>query len=610
LANEKELSLRLHPCSRGLSDSAIAAIADAAHLMRCESGEVICTPDEPVTSVYLIVHGRLQLSCFDHQGRVVLQRFQPAGGQFGGLSATLTEPTPIQCVAEDPSVLLRFDFETFWALTRDHDAFRANFAALVTTSVKQVLFNEKAPVRPRLITFFHQSDETRIVSRAVLQRLTELGETCFVFTDRELGIAGVHEQQILQASDDLTPEQIREKTAEQLQSGRVVFDAHSSLDPERALRALVACEQIFWCVTLDNWKSSVDRLRRLEEHAPKWRDKVSIIWMLKAEETAPVATELRELAKCDFKICTLGSGDDPALAFDAGFARLIQFTRGIQIGVALGGGAARGMAHIGVLKALTNSGISINMIAGTSAGAMTGTLYASGLDPDFLVTRFVTDLRPGWFFRCLPHGTHWHLLYKYRRGHFDPMLRKYLGDRCIEQLPIPMHTITVDLVSGQAIVRESGDAVHGIVESINLPVLSKPINRQGEALIDGGLINNVPADVLTSKGCNFVIAVSVTAKMEREFASNRPDTPAEQMRPASTLQTLLRSYLVQSHSVNSIGVQPADYVIEPDVTKFDLAEFTRTDELSKIGESATEDSIPHIQKLLNRLDSKLYPIPS
>ncbi len=65
--------------------------------------------------------------------------------------------------------------------------------------------------------------------------------------------------------------------------------------------------------------------------------------------------------------------------------------------------------------------------------------------------------------------------------------------------PLPTHTITVDLISGRAVVRESGDAVHAITESINIPIISKPIFRDGQALVDGGLIDNVPADVLTRK---------------------------------------------------------------------------------------------------------------
>ena len=205
-----------------------------------------------------------------------------------------------------------------------------------------------------------------------------------------------------------------------------------------------------------------------------------------------------------------------------GMERLVHDLRGVRIGVALGGGAARGMSHLGVLKALEQNGIVVDMIAGTSAGAMTGVLYAAGLDPDYNADQFATDLRPSWIFRHMPRGNHWYLLYKYRLGHFDPMLRKYLHDWRLEQLAVPCLSVTVDLVGGKSVVRERGDAVHAILESINLPVLSVPIFRDGQALIDGGLVNNIPADVLVSMGCNFVIAVSVTAKMETSSATSRP----------------------------------------------------------------------------------------
>jgi predicted acylesterase/phospholipase RssA len=275
--------------------------------------------------------------------------------------------------------------------------------------------------------------------------------------------------------------------------------------------------------------------------------------------------------------------------------------------VALGGGAARGMAHLGVLKALEQHGIVVDMIAGTSAGAMTGTLYAAGLDPDYTVGRFCHDLAPPWLFRRMPRGKHWYLLYNYRRGRFDGMLRRYLSDWILEQLPIPAHAVTVDLVRGQAIVRSQGDAVDAILESINLPVLSNPIFRQGQALVDGGLVNNIPANVLVSMGCKFVIAVSVTAKLEHEFAGNRPDTPTSKMRRASTLQTIMRTFLVQSVNLNAVGVSPADVVIEPDVTGFDLTDFTRTDELAAIGEQTTLQAVPKIKQLLEQFDKHLLP---
>lgn len=98
--------------------------------------------------------------------------------------------------------------------------------------------------------------------------------------------------------------------------------------------------------------------------------------------------------------------------------------------------------------------------------------------------------------------------------------------------------------------------------------------------------------------------------MELEFAQNRADTPSERMRRASTIQTLLRSYLIQSHRVNSLGVQPADYVIEPNVTGFELSAFGQTADLAAIGETTTLAAAPQLRTLLNRLDPALFPIES
>ncbi|MDG2013176.1 MAG: patatin-like phospholipase family protein, partial [Pirellulaceae bacterium] len=289
-----------------------------------------------------------------------------------------------------------------------------------------------------------------------------------------------------------------------------------------------------------------------------------------------------------------------------GIERIIHELRGVRLGLALGGGAARGMAHLGVLKVLEKHGIVMDMIAGTSAGAMTGSLYASGMELDHTIDSFINDLTPSWIFRKMPGGGYWYLLYKYRFQLFDPMLRKYLSKLNLQQLPVPMNSVTVDLVSGKAKVRSDGDAVRGIVESINLPGLSKPIVNNGEALVDGGLVNNIPADVLVKKGCNFVIAVSVTAKLEQVFGKIRPELNHSRVRAPSTLQTIMRGYLVQSVNMNSVGIEPADVIVSPDVTGFDLTEFTRSDELAAVGEETTENAINEIRQSLSQIDPQLF----
>jgi predicted acylesterase/phospholipase RssA len=398
-----------------------------------------------------------------------------------------------------------------------------------------------------------------------------------------------------------------EFAAQSLADGRLIVSAGTQLTETRYRNIFEKCDEVYWLVTPDDWKHALLLLRKVLDGTKSLREKLCIVWLLTLEGVAPLAPELRELMGEELKLTLSTPPKNVGTVLKNGFERLVHHIRGVKIGIALGGGAARGMAHLGVLKALERQGIVIDMIAGTSAGAMTGTVYAANLEVDYAINSFCADLRPSWLFRMIPEGDQWFLLYKYRTRQFDPMLRKYLLDHRLEQLPLPMHTITVDLISGNVIVRDQGDAVHAILESINLPLLSKPINRGGQALVDGGLIDNVPADVLVSKGCNFVIAVSVTAKLEAEFARNRLETPADQMRPASTIQTLLRSYLVQSHNINSIGVAPADFVIEPDLTGFRLTEFTRTDELAETGALATIESIQTIKQKLHRLDPQLFP---
>ena len=584
-------------------------IAEASELIRCPVGQEIHCPDTPITSVYLIVHGRLRIEIVDAQGRILMQRHQKSGSQFGGIAAAVAEPTPTRCIAEDPSIVLKIDYQKCLDLTKKHDVFRANFSKMIANSIKSVVFSDRLPTLPKVVSFFHQGEETRDVSHNLFTRLTHIGESIGVFTDRppKSHIQGAEQFQTLGSDQDWTIEQARTQAAKWLAKGRVLVDYSTNVDSHFVCATLEASHLVLWCVTSDNWKASIEPLKNFLGHAPGWSDKLFVLWLLKPDEEAPLAREIRKLTPNEIKISLDPPAKNRSSLLRNGCDRLLHLVRGVKIGVALGGGAARGMAHIGVLKALERNGIAVDMIAGTSAGAMTGTLYSAGFCPDYLTNRFVNDLRPPWCFRWLPRGDQWHLLYKYRMGRFDPMLRKYLKEIQLEQMMVPMNIITVDLIGGQPVIRNTGDAVHGITESINLPVLSKPINRSGQALVDGGLINNVPADVLIANGCNFVIAVSVTSKLEYEFVGNRPDTPAHKMRSASTIQTLLRSFLVQSTSINAIGVQSADFIIEPDVRGFDLTEFTRTDELAAIGEQTTKDSIAEIRRLLNRLDANLFP---
>ena len=606
---DKFYLLKQHGCADGLSDDAIREIAEACDLLRFESGEFPHRAHQTFKEVYLVIHGRIKVSILDIQGNVLVQRFPNAGALIGCLPAALGEPSPIELEAAEPSTLLRLNYQRLLELARKHAVFQQNIMRLTAESVQNVLLKNRRPKKRVIVAFFHQSPATRPLTLQLIKRLENLGESLAVLSDQEEGppIAGIPWFCLSRNGVHVSADEIRQQSDLWLNSKRVIVDVDTGVDPTRALELVKVCDKIFWCVTPANWQESVARLKAFEQRAPGWKDKIRIVWILDdGSQWAPSAPALNELADRNYRLSFNQPESNRNRGLIDGIERIVHELRGIRIGVALGGGAARGMAHLGVLKVLEENGIVVDMIAGTSVGAMTGVLYASGMEPDYNVACFVKDLRPSWLFRHMPNGGYWYLLYKYRTGQFDPMLRNYLKDSRLEQLPIPVLSITVDLISGQAVVRDQGDSVHAITESINLPVLSTPINRDGRALVDGGIVNNVPADVLVARGCNFVIAVSVTSQIKQEFARNQPETPTEKMRRASALNTIMRTYLVQNVNMNSVGVQPADLVIHPDVTEFDITEFTRAGEMAEIGKQTALQALPQIKRLLAQVDDRLF----
>lgn len=603
--------LKVHNYFRGVSDAALADVLGKARVMTVAAGEVVHEPQDSISDIGFVLRGRLKSVRVDAQGRESLFRIFDRGDQFGMMLGALQEPVPVRVFALEPTTVLIVDHAKALELSLQYPELRRLWLQTYAGSLRRHLFGASVEKGPAVLGLIHETPASRHWAVKVMQRLASIGESIAIFSDVEDWRAhgDFRFRPLVENGQPVSDEIVRRQVAEWNDSTRIVFDlsAHSSREETEKLFRLV--DRVVYFVPAGNGAEAAARLQSLDVAGRGWSKKLSIAWSLPdGQNLGPIVPGLRDLVSRDFKLSDSPLRSPWGRSLVAGFERLIHDLRGIHIGIALGGGAARGMAHLGVLKILEQNGIVADMIAGTSAGAMTGVLYASGLDCDYCARQFSADLTPSWLFRHLPRGDQLYLLYKYRCGQFDPMLRRYLQQWKLEQLPVPSFPVTVDLVGGKPVVRDSGDAVHSILESINLPVLSVPIIREGRALIDGGLINNIPADVLVSSGCNFVIAVSVTAKMEARFCNITPDKPTPRRAKPGMVSTLLRSLLVQSHNLNAIGVQPADIVIEPDVTGFELTEFMRATELAAIGERAALDQIPKIRQLLHRLDARLFPL--
>jgi predicted acylesterase/phospholipase RssA/CRP-like cAMP-binding protein len=601
--------LKVHEYFQGVPDEALHEVARMARISQYPAGTVVHEANAVLTTVGFVLRGRLKAIRVDIRGVESLFRMVERGEQFGMMVGALAEAVPIRIVALEPTTVLSLEFEEAIGLTARFPELRRIWLTTFAGSLRKHFFGAPARRAPMLLALIHHSPATQNVALRLATRLAAIGETLAIFSDREewRSLAAVRFRNLHTDGQMLELGEIRRQVSSWQDADRVIFDVNKKLGPELARRLLASVDRVVYFIPAGAADDAMQRLQGVAATEAGWRDKISVAWVFDGDRPmVPTVPNLPEFASRDFKIADAPFGSPWGRSIASGLERLVHDLRGVRIGLALSGGAARGMAHLGVLKALDENGIIPDMIAGTSAGAMTGIVYSSGYDPAYCADRFAEDLRPGWIFRRLPHGNHWYLVYKYRTGQFDPMLRKYLLDRRLEQLPIPCFSVTVDLVSAQAVVRESGDAVHAICESINVPGISVPICRGGQALIDGGLVNNIPADVLVSKGCNFVIAATVTGKIEKRFSDITPDGPMPKKAKPAVLPTLLRTFVVQSHCLNTSGIRSADVVIDQDVTKFDLAEFVRTKELAAVGEAAALGQIPKIRQLLNRLDPQLF----
>ena len=604
---EKLGLMQAHPYFQGLDDAILEDVAAHVDVRELDVAEVVYAADEPMTEIGFLVGGRLKGMYVDNRGEERLLRFAERGEAIGMIATAIGEPIPVEIIAVEPSRLLVLDYEVAFELTMRHPTLRRRWSTKTAHFIRANTLGDAPKRETSIVGLFHPSPATRDFTRIIVSRLRELGEDVAVLSDQpESAFAADVPFRCAQENGRWIDEtELHQQLAKWGKPHRIILDLDAKCELDRTKKITSMCHNVLWVTRPEEADSVCRRLQEVEAPSPAFRDKTSVVWLLKDEVRRPLSPAMHEVTSREFKVPESAmSGSQNGCV--PGVERVAQFMRGVQIGVALGGGAARGMAHLGVLRALEEQGIVDDRIAGTSAGAMTGILYGAGFTPDFLIDSFTRDLRPSWCFRNMPRGGYWYLMYKYRWGRFDPMLRKYMGDLRLEQLPIPCSSITINLVSGQAIVRREGDAVHAILESINLPILSTPIMRQGQALIDGGFVNNVPADVLASQGCNLIIAVDVTATIEKTFGA--PSNTGGRMRTPNAVQTLLRTYAVQSSNMNSIGVQPADVRIEPDVSQFGMAEFTRAREMSLVGEQATLDKLPALQRLLDRLNARPRPI--
>jgi NTE family protein len=254
-----------------------------------------------------------------------------------------------------------------------------------------------------------------------------------------------------------------------------------------------------------------------------------------------------------------------------------------RLGLALSGGAARGAAHVGVLKVLRENGIKIDCVAGTSAGALVGGAYAAGMSIEEL-----EELGRSLRWRHLGRMTLSRLGIQ-SNARMEEYIRERFPVTRFEELSIPFAAVATDLRTGAPVVmRDAGDVAFAIRASCALPGWYIPVvDGEGRQLIDGGLVANIPSAAARALGADVVVAVDVNHEGAKFLGV-----------PTSIVGVLLQSIILMQRTAAKHQRHSADLVISPSVGHIRWDEMARGDELLAAGEDAARAALPVLKELL------------
>ncbi|MCS1351372.1 patatin-like phospholipase family protein [Mechercharimyces sp. CAU 1602] len=251
-----------------------------------------------------------------------------------------------------------------------------------------------------------------------------------------------------------------------------------------------------------------------------------------------------------------------------------------KVGLALGAGGARGLAHIGVIKVLVDAGIPIDYIAGSSMGSLVGSIYASGF-PIHMAEQLAVNLkRKVWLDFTIPKKG---LLSGEKARELVRLLTK---KKRLEELDIPTAVVATDLTQGKRVVFTHGPTDEAVRASISIPGIFEPVRQGEQVLVDGGVIDRVPISVVREMGADLVIAVDV-----------HPRSPSTQIN--TIFDVILESIILMEREILSERILDADVIIHPDMDRISATAFTEAKTCIARGVEAATIQVERIQHLID-----------
>ena len=542
-------ALKTIPLFKSLGDEDLALIASHLHRERHAKGALIFREGDAGETMYLVESGQVAVVGRDIKETIA---FLGPGSFVGEISLLLAQPRTASLQVTIDAELWAFhkdDFEKL-VLTRPtiaKEMMRELGRRLVTTTQR------KQPLVRRRVTALFGGQQRVGLCQAIHQKLKQPVGVLPLPGVRFQGDATLDAGIMLLSNESLDEENLAKGLGYQVEVFKhvVIFmpDKPSSL----AWKALDLADTIVSIGSPPAWlKPAANGARGLSDTQELW-------------QISPSAVDIARAAR-----------------------RLTNRT----VGLALSSGGARGLAHIGVLKALMEADVPIDLVSGTSGGAWFGALYCAGWQVDDF-NKFVSNIGRRIFrlanadFNFPPTTA----LFKGRKAR-DRIITQTVRVKTFEELKTPLYIVAADILTGEEVVFDSGSLTDAIRASLSVPVLFDPWKYQGRYFVDGGVVNPLPANILRRQGADIVIGSSVIQSLSDSYSGRRDKMP-------HILQSVFNIVSAMESEVVTKQLPLIDILIQHRVAAKHTLDFEQSLAMVQAGEEAARQMLPQIKQAID-----------
>lgn len=552
------------PLFHGLDSASLRALADGLEWQTLPGGHVLFRQGDEADALYVVLSGMLGAYKREAEGERQIGLID-AGETVGEMALLSGQPRVATVRALRDTELVKLSRAVFDQLALEHPRATLHVAKLAVQRLESAMSEgEGRTPRSLALLALHPELALRTMAEDLMHSLQRFGPVILIDAARGQGLGASELSQLEKAQ-------------------RFVLYLGDSEDPAWLERCRRQADVLVML-------ADADRQPQPDLDVPR-RGRVQRRWLVLSHRGAirPGAARLWGAAlKTDHHHHWRQHED---------LQRLARELAGQSAGLVLSGGGARGFAHIGVIRALREAGLQIDRVGGTSIGA----LMAAGLAQEWTIEDLHQRIRQA-FVRNNPINDYTLPMIALTRGRkASKMLRDYYGDGAIEDLPIPFYCVSSNLTSGAAVVHEHGGLWQALRASVAIPGLLPPVFDGGQVLVDGGVINNLPLDVMRSRIRGPVIGADIAGEHALDAQVDETYSPGAftmwrqrwlgQAQRPGIARILLRAGMVNSAATAAANLAASDLVLKPPVNEIDLLDWSQFERAVEIGYRYTKERL-------------------